>query len=146
MRQASARLKIGCNGVGVNTPSTVLWRNRATFIPICNLAMWNISSKDVEQAKESIRLRRAAAEARYEDETRALDAEFAAVETLERAASEFALSHQLDQVQAAPDDHVPAEADISDGSEEKIPSRWRLHLGSRPSDADGAIGNIQSTR
>jgi hypothetical protein len=108
--------------------------------------MWNISSNDVEQAKESIRLRRAAAEARYEDEMRALDAEFAAVETLERAASEFALSHQLDQVQAAPDDPAPAEADISDGSEEKIPSRWRLHLGSRPSDADGAIGNIQSTR
>jgi hypothetical protein len=108
-------------------------------------AMWNISSNDVEQAKESIRLRRAATEARYEDETRALDAEFAAVETLERAASEFALS-QLDQMQAAPDDPAPAEAEISDGSEEKIPSRWRLHLGSRPSDADGAIGNIQSTR
>ena len=146
MRQASARLKIGCNEVRINTPSTALWRNRATFTPICNLAMWNISSNDVEQAKESIRLRRAAAEARYEDETRALDAEFAAVETLERAASEFALSHQFDQMQAAPDDRAPAEAEISDGGEEKIPSRWRLHLGSRPSDADGAIGNIPSTR
>jgi hypothetical protein len=108
--------------------------------------MWNISSNDVEQAKQSIRLRRAAAEARYEDETRALDVEFAAVETLERAASEFALSHQLDQVQPAPDDAAPAEAEISDGSEEKIHSRWRLHLGSRLSDADDAIGNIPSAR
>jgi hypothetical protein len=106
--------------------------------------MWNISSNDVQQAKESIRLRRAEVEARYEDETKALDAEFAVIETLERAASEFALNHKLDLMQAAPEDTAPAEVGISDGSEEKTHSRWRLNLGSRPSDADGVTANIAS--
>jgi hypothetical protein len=49
--------------------------------------MWNISSNDVEHAKESIKLRRAEVETRYAEEKEALDAEFAAIETLERAAS-----------------------------------------------------------
>jgi len=110
--------------------------------PICDLAMWNISSNDVERAKESIKLRRADIEARYANDKQALDAESAAIETLERAASEFALNHQFDEVQAAPEDTAPAETGSTDSSE-KIHSRWRLHLSNRPSDGDGAIGNAQ---
>jgi hypothetical protein len=107
--------------------------------------MWNISSNDVEHAKETIKLRRAEVEARYVKEKEALDAEFAAIETLERAASEFALNHNREEAQAAPEDTTPAEIGMSDGTEEKSHSRWRLHLGNRSSDSDGAIGNVPST-
>jgi hypothetical protein len=100
--------------------------------------MWNISSNDVEHAKESIKLRQAEVETRYAKEKEALDAEFAVLETLERTASEFALNHHREQVQAAPEATLPAEIGMSEGAEEKIHSRWRLHLGNRPSDADGA--------
>lgn len=111
----------------------------------CDDAMWNISSSDVENAKESIKLRRAEVEARYAEEKEALDAEFAVIETLERAASEFALKHNREEVQAAPEPAAPAEIGMGDGGEEKPHSRWRLHLGNRPSDPEAAIGNIVST-
>jgi hypothetical protein len=97
--------------------------------------MWKISSNDVEHAKETIKVRRAEIETRYAKEKEALDAEF------ERAASEFALSHSREEVQTAPEDTAPAEIGMSDGTEERTHSRWRLHLGNRPSDSDGAIGN-----
>ncbi|MBV9685788.1 MAG: hypothetical protein JO096_01075 [Alphaproteobacteria bacterium] len=109
--------------------------------PSCDHTMWNISSNDVEHAKESIKLRRAEVEARYAEEKEALDAEFAMIETLERAASEFSLKLNREQIQAVPETATPAESAISDGSEEKAPSRWRLHLGNRPLDLDGSIGN-----
>lgn len=110
--------------------------------PFCDHTMWNISSNDVEHAKESIKLRRAEVEARYTDEKAALDAEFAVIETLERAASEFSLKHNHEQIQAVPETATPTETGISEGSEEKPHSRWRLHLANRPSDLDGSIGNI----
>jgi hypothetical protein len=100
--------------------------------------MWNISSNDVEHAKESIKSRRAEVETRYAKEKEALDAEFAVIETLERAATEFALNHNRERVQAAVEDTAPPETGMSDGAEEKIPSRWRLHLGNRPSESDSA--------
>jgi hypothetical protein len=53
--------------------------------------MWNITSNNVQRAKERLQLRRAETEARYAEEKEALDAEFAVIETLERAASEFML-------------------------------------------------------
>jgi hypothetical protein len=52
--------------------------------------MWTISSTDVEQAKERIDRCRAELEARYAGEKQALDAESAELQTLERAAAEFA--------------------------------------------------------
>jgi hypothetical protein len=53
--------------------------------------MWNITSNNVQRAKERLQLRRAETEARYAEEKKALDAEIAVIETLERAASEFML-------------------------------------------------------
>jgi hypothetical protein len=106
--------------------------------------MWNISSNDVEHAKDAIKLRRAEVETRCAKEKEVLDAEFAAMETLERAASEFALNHGREQVQAVPEDTAPVEMGMSDGTEEKTHSRWRLHLGNRPSESDGVIGNVTS--
>jgi hypothetical protein len=102
--------------------------------------MWNISSNDVEHAKESINLRRAEVEARYTGEKEALDAEFAVIETLERAASEFSLKHNREQIQAVAETTVPAESAVGEGGDEKPHSRWRLHLGNRP-DLDGSISN-----
>jgi hypothetical protein len=55
--------------------------------------MWNITSNNVLQAKEQLQLRRAETEARYAAEKEALDAEFAMIEMLEHAASEFMLRH-----------------------------------------------------
>ena len=104
--------------------------------------MWNISSNDVEHAKESIKLRRAEVEARYIEEKEALDAEFAVIETLGRAASEFSLKHAREELPAVPETPMPAESALGEGGEEKPHSRWRLHLSNRPSDLDGPIGNI----
>jgi hypothetical protein len=53
--------------------------------------MWNITSNNVQRAKERLERRRAEIETRYAEEKKALDAEFAVIETLERAASEFML-------------------------------------------------------
>jgi hypothetical protein len=53
--------------------------------------MWNITSNNVQRAKERLQLRSAEIETRYAEEKKALDAEFAVIETLERAASEFML-------------------------------------------------------
>ena len=55
--------------------------------------MWNITSNNVQRARERLQLRRAETEARYAEEKEALDAEFAAIEMLEHAASEFMLRH-----------------------------------------------------
>jgi hypothetical protein len=52
--------------------------------------MWTISSTDVQRAKERIDRCRAELEARYADEKQALDTESAELDTLERAAAEFA--------------------------------------------------------
>jgi hypothetical protein len=53
--------------------------------------MWNINSNSIQRAKEELQLRRTEFEAKYAEEKRALDAEYAVIEALERAASEFML-------------------------------------------------------
>src|SRR5271167_128787 len=55
--------------------------------------MWNITSNNVQRAKDRLELRRAEIETRYAEEKTALDGEFAMIEALERAASEFMLRH-----------------------------------------------------
>src|SRR5580658_8065994 len=53
--------------------------------------MWNITANNVQRAKERLQLRSAEIDTRYAEEKKALDAELAVIETLERAASEFML-------------------------------------------------------
>lgn len=80
--------------------------------------MWTINSNDVMQAKGRIERRRTEIETRYAEEKEALDAEFAVIETLERAASEFAVRHIREDHQgfvSAPP--PPAEADPPGGGE-----------------------------
>ncbi|HEV2099258.1 MAG TPA: hypothetical protein VGR45_10070 [Stellaceae bacterium] len=66
--------------------------------------MWNITSNNVQRAKEQLHLRRAEIEARYAEENRALDAEASAIDTLERAASEFILRHRPEEGGSVPTD------------------------------------------
>jgi hypothetical protein len=112
--------------------------------PFCDKAMWNISSNDVERAKDSIKLRRSEIEARYAEQKEALDAEFAVIETLERAASEFSLKHNRAEFEPASEATLPSETGMNDGTDEKPHSRWRLHLGKGPTDLDGSISNLPS--
>jgi hypothetical protein len=55
--------------------------------------MWNITSNNVQRAKQELERRRTELETRHAEEKQALDTEFAVVETLERAAAEFMLRH-----------------------------------------------------
>ena len=124
--------------------------------------MWNISSQDLEHAKERVRLRRSEIEARHADELKALDTELEAIAVLERAAADFASKHAQEDVvpdpafepagEAVPDNGGEASGSASmerreSGSAGTLPdrrsggdpaatgSRWRLHLGNRPADA-----------
>ena len=78
---------------GLNLPSTPLRRNWRIASAFHGHPMWTINSNDVMQAKGRIERRRTEIETRYAEEKEALDAEFAVIETLERAASEFAVRH-----------------------------------------------------
>jgi hypothetical protein len=53
--------------------------------------MWNITSDNIQRAKDRIEVRRVEIETRYAEDKQALDAELAVVETLEHAAAEFML-------------------------------------------------------
>ncbi|MGH7044805.1 MAG: hypothetical protein ACREE2_00260 [Stellaceae bacterium] len=127
--------------------------------------MWNITSHDVQQAKGQLQVRRAKLETRYAEETKALDAEFAAIETLERVAEEFAQKHgdgdapaAAEPMPTAPADRaedseppaaavMPAEGERPDGSDTpsgldilKPGSRWRMYRSMRQSDGETATG------
>jgi hypothetical protein len=112
--------------------------------------MWNLTSFDVNQIKGQLQARRARIEAKYAEETKALDAEFAELDTLERVAAAIALKYKPDEAAEAPerspDDAVqdnpqseatqetPSGLTAGDGNgvEAKLGSRWRLALRDRP--------------
>ena len=60
--------------------------------------MWNLTSTDLELAKEELKGRRAAVEARYTKDIQGLAADLAEIETLERIATAFALKHKSEGV------------------------------------------------
>src|SRR5271170_5104983 len=76
--------------------------------------MWNITSDNVLQAKEQLQLRRAETEARYAIEKEALDAEFAVIEMLEHAASEFMLRHSREDGAIASQPTAPTDPPSGD--------------------------------
>jgi hypothetical protein len=78
--------------------------------------MWNITSNNVQRAKDRLQLRRAEIETRYAEDKAALDGEFAVIETLERAASEFMLRHSRENGAIASE--AAAAIDPPGGSEE----------------------------
>jgi hypothetical protein len=120
--------------------------------------MWNLTSYDINRIKGQLQARKARIDAKYAEETRALDADFADLETLERAAAVFALKYKADEpvdapkesseiaaeespqveAEAAPEAQLAATSGEANGPDAKFGSRWRLALRDRPvvSDAE----------
>jgi hypothetical protein len=108
--------------------------------------MWNLSSDDLQRAKERISRDRAELEANYHERLKALDTAFAEIETVERVAADFAEKHfgggvvvetaespeAADAMEEA--DTVEDEEATAANGEAKTGSRWRLHLGNRPAE------------
>ena len=114
--------------------------------------MWNLTSFDVNQIKGQLQARRARIEAKYAEETKALDAEFAELDTLERVAATIATKYKPDEAADAPErspddaaqdnpqnevaivEEPPAGMTAADGNgaEAKLGSRWRMALRDRP--------------
>jgi len=114
--------------------------------------MWNLTSYDVNRIKGQLQARRARIDAKYAEETNALDADFADVETLERVAGVLADKYKSDESanpqQENPETPGDASVQIEDGApsepqlvatsadgpgpDGKAGSRWRLALRDRP--------------
>ena len=92
--------------------------------------MWSITPSDVELAKEELKGRRAAIQARYEDETQKLRAELDDIEALERVATAFVQRHDREAASASvePDPVAPpetvADAAIAANKTERSDDLW----------------------
>jgi len=114
--------------------------------------MWNLTSYDINRIKGQLQARKARIDAKYAEETKGLDADFADLETLERVAAVLALKYKADEAAATPEENPeppaeeapPAEAEAAseatpatgageaNGPDAKFGSRWRLALRDRP--------------
>ena len=116
--------------------------------------MWNLTTYDVNRIKGQLQARRVRIDAKYAEETKALDADVADVETLERVATALSLKYQSDdsanlskesespehadddspQVETAAASEPQLVAASGDGAspDAKVGSRWRLALRDRP--------------
>jgi hypothetical protein len=114
--------------------------------------MWNLTSYDVNRIKGQLQARRARIDAKYAEETKALDADFADVETLERVAGVLAVKYKSDEPANTSQEDPETAADASARTENGAPSepqpgatsadganpdgksgsRWRLALRDRP--------------
>ena len=107
--------------------------------------MWSITSTQLELAREELKGRRAAMEARYAKDIQGLDADLAEIETLERAAAAFALKHKTEddegmttteteaEPKSAPEMLAVAAPGTDRAGRPAEASRWRLSLGDRSS-------------
>jgi hypothetical protein len=114
--------------------------------------MWNLTSYDINRIKGQLQARKARIDAKYAEETKALDADFADVETLERVASTLSHKYKADEPAEAPEENANGASEDSPpidtaaapevepamtssdggGPEAKPGSRWRLALRDRP--------------
>lgn len=114
--------------------------------------MWNLTSYDINRIKGQLQARKARIDAKYAEETKALDADFADLETLERVAAVFALKYKADEpadapeessettaeespqteAEAVPEPQLAPTAGEANGPDAKLGSRWRLALRDRP--------------
>jgi hypothetical protein len=117
-------------------------------------SMWNLTSYDLHRIKGQLQARRARIDTKYAEDSKALDAEFAELETLERIAAAVALKYRPDDTAdpseenspKAGEDNTPIEgevvveaqplaaADGGNGTDPKTASRWRLALRDRPAE------------
>lgn len=103
--------------------------------------MWNITPDNLKLIKEELKGRRAAIEARYAEELKALASDLDEIETLERVAYAFAVKHLSDAADASnepvaqlaalePDTAEPPimepEAEAQPEAKGGGTSRWRL--------------------
>jgi hypothetical protein len=116
--------------------------------------MWNLTSYDIHRIIGQLQARRARIDAKYAEESKALDAEFTELETLERVAASVALKYRPDDAADTSEENsatageeftpveveveseaepVTAPADHGGGADVKMASRWRLALRDRPS-------------
>jgi hypothetical protein len=107
--------------------------------------MWNLTPTDIQLAKEELKGRRAAVEARYAKDIKALDDDLAEIDTLERVAAAFALKHKAEAVEtvaipgsapeisSTPVPETSLATAFSADKTEKLgeASRWRMSLGNR---------------
>jgi hypothetical protein len=118
--------------------------------------MWNLTSYDVNRIKGQLQARRARIDAKYAEETKALDADFADLETLERVASALTVKYKSDdspdsnqetsentdedggrlEPTEAPEPSLAAASGDGTGADPKLGSRWRLALRERPAAAE----------
>ena len=118
--------------------------------------MWNLTSYDINRIKGQLQARKARIDAKYAEETRALDADFADLETLERVAAVLALKYKADasaeateensetpdeespqtEAETAPEAQLAATSGEANGPDGKFGSRWRLALRDRPVASD----------
>jgi len=64
--------------------------------------MWNLNGSDIQRAKEELKGRRAAIQARYENELKQLEVDIADLETFERFAVKFVADFKSEEAPAAP--------------------------------------------
>jgi hypothetical protein len=118
--------------------------------------MWNLTSYDINRIKGQLQARKARIDAKYVEDTKGLDADFADLETLERVAAGLALKYKADEAAGAPEEspeppaeeNPPIEAEATpeeqpavapgepNGPDAKFGSRWRLALRDRPATAE----------
>ena len=114
--------------------------------------MWNLTSYDVNRIKGQLQARRARIDAKYAEETKALDADFGDLETLERVAGALAVKYKTGETDDPAQENSEADdigssriengavaeaqlaATSGDGAsaDGKLGSRWRLALRDRP--------------
>ncbi len=64
--------------------------------------MWNLNGDDLQRAKEELKGRRAAIQARYENELKQLEVDIGDLETFERFAVKFVADFKGEETPAAP--------------------------------------------
>ena len=104
--------------------------------------MWNITPENLKLNKEELKGRRAAVEARYADELKAISSDLDEIETFERVAYAIALKHlpdatEVDAPHEPPDPLAALEPDTTESSTvasepegqlgaTRASSRWRI--------------------
>ena len=77
--------------------------------------MWNLNGDDIKRAKEELKGRRAAIQARYESELKQLESDIADLETFDRFAVKFVADFKGEEGEAAPTaEPSAAEAIVTD--------------------------------
>jgi hypothetical protein len=66
------------------------------------MAMWNLNGEDIQRAKEELKGRRAAIQARFDNDMKQLEADIADLETFERFAVKFVTDFKGEEEVAAP--------------------------------------------